>query len=65
MDELDKHIEKVREVYCFGYTCSCELITELEVKDLCDKAKELLLKEDNVHEVHTPITVRGGPFGKE
>lgn len=22
MDELDKHIEKVRLIHCFGYACS-------------------------------------------
>ena len=33
------------------------LISELEVKEVCDKAKELFLKEDNISVVHTPVTV--------
>ena len=35
----------------------CELITEQEVVDLCAKAKEILIKEENIREVRTPVTV--------
>ena len=35
----------------------CELITEQEVVDLCAKAKEILMKEENIREVRTPVTV--------
>ena len=46
--DLDRQIEKLRR---------CELITEQEVVRLCAKAKEILLKEDNIREVRTPVTV--------
>ena len=35
----------------------CELITEQEVKNLCEKAKKILTKESNVQNVSTPVTV--------
>jgi hypothetical protein len=47
--EVDQYIEKLRK---------CEYILEKEVKKLCDKAKEILSKEDNVIRLTTPITVR-------
>ena len=36
---LDRQIEKLK---------GCDYIKESEVKALCDRAKEILLKEDNV-----------------
>ncbi len=36
----------------------CELISELEVKTLCSKAREILVEESNVQQVDTPVTVR-------
>jgi serine/threonine-protein phosphatase 4 catalytic subunit len=35
----------------------CEYIKESEVKALCDRAKEILMKEENVEKVEAPITV--------
>lgn len=35
----------------------CELISELEVRTLCEKAKEVLQKEKNIHHVSAPVTV--------
>lgn len=35
----------------------CELITIDEVKFLCDKAREILIEESNVQNLHAPITV--------
>ena len=46
--ELEKYIEKLKK---------CEYIMEKEVKLLCDKAKEILNKEENVINLNTPITV--------
>lgn len=46
--EVDKYIEKLRK---------CEYILEKEVKKLCEKAKEILSKEENVIRLNTPITV--------
>ena len=48
--ELDKHIETLK---------NCEYINDANaVKRLCDKAKELLSKEENVIYLKTPIIVR-------
>ena len=46
--EIEKYIEKLRK---------CEYIMEKEVKLLCDKAKEIFSKEENVIYLNTPITV--------
>ena len=47
--EIDKYTEKLLK---------CECITEKEVKILCEKAKELLVKEENVIFLDSPITDR-------
>jgi hypothetical protein len=36
----------------------CEIIKEKEVKELCNKAREILLEESNVQRVDAPVTVR-------
>ena len=36
MSDLDRHIEKLKK---------CELLSESEVKDLCQKAKEIFIEE--------------------
>ena len=40
----------------------CEYITESEVKELCMKAKEILVEESNVQRVDAPVTVRDAAF---
>lgn len=35
----------------------CEFIKESEVKALCTKAKEILIEEQNVQSVESPVTV--------
>ena len=48
--ELDRHIEKLKR---------CEYINDINaVKRLCDKAKEILSKKENVLYLNAPITVR-------
>jgi len=47
-NEIDKYIEKLQK---------CEYIMEKEVKNLCEKAKEQISKEENVIYLNTPITV--------
>ena len=48
--ELDKYIENLKK---------CEYIQDdREVKKLCEKAKELLIKEENIIYLNAPITVR-------
>ena len=49
MSDLDQQIEKLRR---------CELIKESEVKDLCHKAREILIEESNVQRISAPVTVR-------
>ncbi|KNB44431.1 serine threonine-protein phosphatase 4 catalytic subunit [Blastocystis sp. subtype 4] len=53
--ELEGEIETLRK---------CELISENEVIELCSKAKELLLKEGNIVEVRTPVTICGDIHGQ-
>jgi hypothetical protein len=43
-----QYIEKLKK---------CEYINEREVKKLCDKAKEILINEENVIYLSSPITV--------
>ena len=48
--ELDKYIENLKK---------CEYIQDDKaVKKLCEKAKELLMKEENIIYLYSPITVR-------
>ena len=48
--ELDKYIENLKK---------CEYIQDdRAVKKLCEKAKELLIKEENIIYLNAPITVR-------
>jgi len=36
----------------------CEIITEAQVKELCLKAREILVEEANVQWIDAPVTVR-------
>ena len=47
--ELDRYIEKLKK---------CEYIDEVDVKKLCEKAKEILSKTENVVYLNAPLTVR-------
>ena len=54
--ELDKYIESLKK---------CEYIQDDKaVKKLCEKAKELLMKEENIIYLYSPITVRNKNFIK-
>ena len=53
--EIDSYLEKLRK---------CELIKESEVRSLCNKAKEILLEEDNVQKIAAPITICGDIHGQ-
>ncbi|CAG8729860.1 8633_t:CDS:2, partial [Gigaspora rosea] len=48
-------IEKLRK---------CELISENEVKELCRKAREVLIEESNVQRVDAPVTICGDIHGQ-
>jgi len=53
--DLDRQIRDLRQ---------CRTITEQEVKGLCDKAREILIKESNIQHVNAPITVCGDIHGQ-
>ncbi|GMR31379.1 hypothetical protein PMAYCL1PPCAC_01574 [Pristionchus mayeri] len=46
--EVDQWIEQLYE---------CKQLSEHQVKMLCEKGKEILEKESNVHEVSSPVTI--------
>lgn len=52
---LDKQLELLKD---------CKPLTELEVKELCEKAKEIISKEQNVQPVRCPVTVCGDIHGQ-
>ena len=54
-NDLDNQIAQLKR---------CEYITESEVKDLCEKAKELLIEESNVQKIYSPITICGDVHGQ-
>lgn len=49
MSDLDKAIAQLR---------ACRPIPEVQVRELCYKARELLIEEGNVVSVDAPVTVR-------
>lgn len=49
INDLDKQIEKLWRF---------ELISENEVRLLCDKAREIFISEGNVQRVDLPVTVK-------
>eukprot|EP01134_Creolimax_fragrantissima_P004907 CFRG4907T1 len=55
MSDLDRQIEVLRK---------CELITEQEVRSICDKAREILVEESNVQRVDSPVIVCGDIHGQ-
>jgi serine/threonine-protein phosphatase 4 catalytic subunit len=54
-NNLDEQIEQLRK---------CQYITEIEVKLLCEKAKELFIEESNVQIIDAPITICGDIHGQ-
>ena len=53
--ELDNWIEQLK---------NCRLLKESQVKNLCEKGKEILKKEPNVVQVRTPVTICGDIHGQ-
>lgn len=52
---LDEWIEQLKR---------CEYLAEIDVKCLCEKAKELLVDENNVQNLSTPVTVSSNSSSK-
>jgi serine/threonine-protein phosphatase 4 catalytic subunit len=48
ISNLDEQIARLK---------NCEYLKESEVKALCDKAREILVEENNVQRVDAPVTV--------
>jgi serine/threonine-protein phosphatase 4 catalytic subunit len=42
----------------------CEIIKESEVRELCNKAREILIEESNVQRVEAPVTICGDIHGQ-
>ncbi|KAG5990141.1 hypothetical protein E4U52_004898 [Claviceps spartinae] len=55
MSDLDKAIAQLR---------SCRLIPESQVRELCHRARELLIEEGNVVTVAAPVTICGDIHGQ-
>ncbi|KAF8312627.1 serine threonine protein phosphatase [Clavulina sp. PMI_390] len=53
--DLDRQIEQLKR---------CEPISESQVKDLCTKAREILVEEGNVQYVDSPVTICGDIHGQ-
>ena len=47
--DLDRQIDQLKK---------CECIKESEVRELCNKAREILMEEANIQNIYSPITVR-------
>ncbi|KAJ3081606.1 serine/threonine-protein phosphatase PP-X isozyme 2 [Rhizoclosmatium globosum] len=55
MSDLDAQIEQLKR---------CEPITEAQVRDLCLKAREILIEESNVQKIQAPVTICGDIHGQ-
>ena len=53
--QLDQHISQIHQF---------KFLSENQVKDLCEKAKEILIKEENVQHVRSPVTICGDIHGQ-
>jgi len=53
--DIDRWIEKVR---------NCEHLQETELKQLCDRVKEIMMEESNVQPVNSPVVVCGDIHGQ-
>jgi len=53
--DVDKYIEQLTK---------CSPLSEEQVKDLCEKAREILIEESNVQPVSCPVTVCGDIHGQ-
>jgi serine/threonine-protein phosphatase 2A catalytic subunit len=52
---IDEYVNQLME---------CKALSEAQVKDLCDKAREALIEESNVQPIKCPVTVCGDVHGQ-
>ena len=55
MGDLDKWIEMVKK---------CELLSELDLKHLCEYVQDIMLEESTVQPVASPVTICGDIHGQ-
>lgn len=55
MSELTKQLSILR---------NCKLLSEGEIRELCSKAREILVKEPNVVEIAPPVSICGDLHGQ-
>lgn len=53
--EVNKWIEQLRR---------CEYLNEIQVKTLCEKAREIMVEEDNIQSLSAPVTIAGDIHGQ-
>eukprot|EP01155_Anaeramoeba_flamelloides_P012652 Anaeramoba_flamelloidesa332969_25.p1 GENE.a332969_25~~a332969_25.p1 ORF type:complete len:304 (-),score=42.85 a332969_25:93-1004(-) len=53
--DLDKHLENLR---------SCEYLPEEDLFEICEKVKEIVIEENNVQAIQSPVTICGDIHGQ-
>ena len=54
IETIDRHVQTIMDG---------NMLTENDIRELCDKAKEILSEESNVHPVKAPVTICGDIHG--
>mmetsp|Transcript_17176 Transcript_17176/g.15170 ORF Transcript_17176/g.15170 Transcript_17176/m.15170 type:complete len:161 (+) Transcript_17176:13-495(+) len=53
--DLERQIQQLKE---------CKTLTENEVKELCNKARDIFIEEANVQDIKAPVTICGDIHGQ-
>ncbi|KAK8808621.1 hypothetical protein WA158_008522 [Blastocystis sp. Blastoise] len=62
---IEKKCEDTNEIEeWFNTVSSCNILLEKDIEKICSKAKEILIKEQNIQPIQTPITVCGDVHGQ-
>ncbi|XJO73353.1 hypothetical protein BDV3_004352 [Batrachochytrium dendrobatidis] len=57
-------LDQAYQIWQVEQLLRCEVIKEIEVKELCNKAREILIEESNVQRVDAPVTICGDIHGQ-